>query len=205
MVEDHQFNVGDVVSHRIRPEWGQGTVRVVQRAMHEGRPTQRVVVDFANRGRVTLLTAVAPLIDKDAIESMRMQTTSGTKGQGWLGSLGEKQRTNELTALPEALTDPFSSDYRRLKATLETFKFSQEPRSLIDWAVAQTGLTDPLTKYTRHELEEAFPYYAHARQAHLNDLVRTMKREGGLETINRAMRETNHRTASEALRKAMKA
>ena len=53
------------------------------------------------------------------------------------------------------MVDPFSSATERLKATLDNFRFNAQARPLIDWAIAQTGLDDPLTLYTRQELEQA--------------------------------------------------
>jgi hypothetical protein len=207
MTAGSQFDVGDVVVHLRRPEWGHGTISRVQHASHAGQPTQRLVVDFVNHGRVTLLSALAPVAFKEKEDTGSMSTSMSPKtssGQGWLASLEEKSPTHRLTALPDALTDPFSSNYRRLQATLATFKYSTQPRALIDWAITQTGLSDPLTQFTRHELEQAFPFYAHARMAHLNELVRTMKREGDLGSLNKAMSETTG-PAAEALAKALRA
>ncbi len=207
MAEAGQFDVGDVVVHLRRPEWGHGTISRVQRASHAGQATQRLVVDFVNHGRVTLLSALAPVAFKEKEDAGSMSTSMSSKttsGQGWLASLEEKTPLQKLTALPEELTDPFASNYRRLKATLDTFRFSTQPRALIEWAVTQTGLSDPLTQFTRHELEQAFPFYAHARMAHLNELVRTMKREGDLGGLNKAMSETTG-PAAEALGKALRA
>lgn len=113
----------------------------------------------------------------------RSQTSPNAKG-GWLAELdGSANKANELWALPDAMVDPFSSLGDRLRATLQTYKFSTEPRPLMDWAVIQTGLNDPLSKYTRHELEQAFPRFARDRDNHLKDLVRQLKRANDFATL----------------------
>ena len=118
-------------------------------------------------------------------------SASGTEG-GWLSALEQERqgRRNgdhfELWELPEAMTDPFSGLGQRLDATLDSFQYSTEARSLIEWAVIQTGLNDPLTKYTRQELEQAFPRYARDRDAHLKELVLTLKRSNDQETLKKA-------------------
>ncbi|MEL7087576.1 MAG: DUF3553 domain-containing protein [Planctomycetota bacterium] len=116
--------------------------------------------------------------------------TSGgaSEGAGWLDDLDGSAKPNELWDLPDDLTNPFGSAPERLAATLQTYRFSTEPRALIDWAVAQTGLNDPLSKYTRHELEQAFPRFARDRDAHLRDLVRQLKRESNFAALKDAGR-----------------
>jgi hypothetical protein len=198
--------------HARRPEWGDGVVDRATTVVHEGRPAQRVIVRFAHQGLVTLNTGIAPLIRKDA-NNMGTTTTSTTTntptntGNGWLGSLGEKQNGEELYHLPEAMTDPFASHGRRLQATLDSFRFGtdpREPRLLLDWAVAQTGLNDPLSKYTRHELEQAFPRFVRDRDNHLFELVKLMKRGGSSDVIQKALRETRYPSAKNALQRAIR-
>ena len=178
--------------HPARPEWGSGVVRTVQSITHLGQPAQRVSVDFARRGRVVINTAIAGLVSGGNGSMTTTSTGASGKEGGWLTALEQERqgRRNgehyELWELPEAMTDPFASVERRLEATLDSFRYSTEARSLIDWAVTQTGLDDPLTKYTRQELEQAFPRYARDRDAHLLELVRTLKRSNAQEALKRA-------------------
>ena len=70
----------------------------------------------------------------------------------------------------------------------------------------QTGLDDPLTRYTRQELEQAFPRFTRDRDQHLYQLVRQFKRNNdtqGLRSI--ADRSRNPRAARSALDKALNA
>ncbi len=199
------FHKGDAVFHPRRPEWGAGTVRAVEPITHDGEPAQRLTIDFAHRGRVVLNTALAPLSTQDHKSAMTQTATSNTSQKGWLDQLEAQAngRTHELWELPPALTDPFSSDAQRLTATLDQYRFSTQPRALIDWAVQQTGLHDPLTKYTRHELEQAFPRFARDRDQHLKQLVRQLIYRNDHATLLRAKHETRHPDARKALERAL--
>ena len=206
MAKALQFRVGDVVVHPRRPEWGHGVVQRAQDDHHQGQPGQRLTIDFPNHGKTIINTAVVPVIPKDATEPMSSSTSSGPSSRGWLGTLADNNGNteHELTALPQAMTDPFGSIGSRLVATLDSFRFSTEARLLLDWAVAQTGLDDPLTKYTRHELEEAFPRFTRQRDRHLKDLVRQIKTQGKIEVLNEIMAKTHHAPASQALQNDMR-
>lgn len=213
------FKHGDLVSHPRRPEWGSGVVKEVTPATHEGKAAQRIAVDFANKGRVVLNTAVAPLELKGKDQTMsRTPTLSGTEaapnplsgngakatGGGWLGALERATGgvKHELWDLPDPMTDPFSSLVERLKATADSYRYSTEPRSLIEWATAQTGLNDPLSKYSRSELEQAFPRFARDRDAHLKNLVWQLKKRGEMHLVNDIARNTKTPAGRTALERA---
>ncbi len=202
------FERGDVVTHPSRPEWGQGVVRQAASLQHQGQFAQRLTIDFANKGRVVINTAVAPLAPKGKGTDHSMTTANTTSsGKGWLDRL-EKANSgskHELWDLPHDMTDPFASLGQRLTATLNSFRFSTEARALIDWAVAQTGLDDPLSKYTRHELEQAFPRFARDRNNHLHDLVRQLKRRNERRLLDQIRSKTRVPAARAALDKAIKA
>jgi hypothetical protein len=220
-----EFQSGEQVVHPARPEWGTGVIRQAGRASHNGQRGQRLVIDFANRGRVTINTAVIELSNATGKEE-NMSITRNVKGKsgtsstsggasggtsgggGWLAEL-EKQvggNGDALTALPSTLSDPFKSDEQRLHATLDIYRFSTEPRSLLEWATAQTGMNDPLTKYTRQELEQAFARFARDRDQHLKQLVFQIKRGtlNGEAVLRDAARQARVPAAREALKKAMK-
>jgi hypothetical protein len=206
MSELPQFRPGDVVVHPRRREWGQGVVERATDMSHRGQAGQRLVISFSHHGRTTLNTPMAPLMLKDVADQMTSRTTSVAPDKGWLGALaGQGPDTgNELQQLPEAMADPFASIDSRLRATLESYRYSTEPRSLFDWAIAQTGLDDPLTKYTRHELEQAFPRFARLRDKHLAELVRQVKRSGSIQLLNEALKQSRIPAASQALQNAMR-
>ena len=213
MAAAEPFNRGDKVVHPKRPEWGTGTVRSgLAVKQPDGKRAQKLTIDFPNRGRVVINTAVVtltaasearpvaatassprvtpslgtPPLPRNPTMSRSSQSTSLASDSGWLNDL--EGQTSELWAMPDALVDPFASLGQRLKATLETYRYSTEPRSLFDWAVRQTGLDDPLSKYNRHELEQGFQRFARDRDQHLRDIVRQMKRNDGHHEIKAAGR-----------------
>lgn len=213
MATDPRFARGDRVVHPKRPEWGTGTVRQLKATTSgpSGR-AQKLTIDFPNRGRVVIDTAIVslqpagatPSSSRTASDSPRSSAASArsaapplpskepqdmsrtSTSPGWLNDLEGATGKNELWALPDELTNPFASISERLQATLETYKYSTDPKALFEWAVRQTGLDDPLSKYNRHELEQAFPRFARDRDGHLRDMVRQIKRADGYAILKEA-------------------
>lgn len=136
------------------------------------------------------------------------KTSVSSTGQGWLGGLNGGQHPHEeLFRLAEPMTDPFAGLTSRLTATLASFRYrldAQNPGLLLEWASNQTGLADPLTKYTRHELEQAFPRFARDRERHLKDLARLIKSKGRMDILHETMAQTSDPTAKAALQQAMR-
>ncbi len=214
MADRRQYHRGDVVVHPRRPEWGRGVVRQVWPITHDGEPAQRLAVDFDHRGRVMLNSAVAPLAPQGESTTIMNSTAttsrfaSSSSGRGWLDELERnvgRSNGHALWELPEQMTDPFASLSQRLRATLDSYRFSTEPRALIDWATAQTGLHDPLTQYNRTELEQAFSGFARNRDQHLRSLVIEMKRKGQTPLLQQALQQTRQPEARQALQKAIRA
>jgi len=215
------FRRGDAVRHPGQPGWGVGTVRKADRLTYEGKPAQRLEIVFSNKGKVVVNTGVAPIeraapptaggtVPAEATDRYRKGETmtgrsAGSNG-GWLAELerGSGPQTHELWDLPDTLTDPFRSNAERLEAVLSTYRFSTEPRSLIEWAQQQTGLEDPLSKYPRVELEQAFPRFARDRDNFLKDLVRQMKRGGEEQELRRVQNKTQHPPARSAIDRAIR-
>jgi hypothetical protein len=208
------FNRGDQVTHPRRPEWGIGLVDQAVKIEHHGQSAQRLVVSFANQGRVTINTAIAKLVLKGRktpevtnAAPPPMPAPRATRDDGgWLGNLAKQNNPRaeqELWVLPESMRDPFVSDSTRLRAILDSFRFNNDPRSLLDWAISQTGLRDPLSKYTRHELEEGYIRFVREREQHLFQLVQQLKKQGGAAILEGLWSELHNRAARQALRKAM--
>jgi hypothetical protein len=198
------------VVHPRKPEWGDGVVRDARHASHQGTAGQRVSVQFANQGRKVINTAVVPLQHKSEAdpagdENETMSSSQTSQSGGWIEQLERSVRGsgNELWDLPDAMTDPFKSLKDQLHATLDAYRFSTEARPLIDWAVMQTGLNDPLSRYTRQELEQAFPGFARNRDQHLKQLVRQLKQAGQTQVLHEAKQTTRYAEAKKALDKAM--
>lgn len=195
-----QFHRGDRVRHAVRPEWGEG---VVEQATAAPGDAQRLVVSFASHGRVTLNTAFASVVPANG------SAQTGAK-QGWLDRVATAAaataaaRPTRLGELPEACTDPFASLTRKLRATLDLYRFERTPRGLMEWAVAQTGLTDPLSQHSRHELEQQFEQFERARDAHRSALLRDAKRSGKLAEVE-ALRDELKPHAIAALDRGLRA
>lgn len=206
--ETRRFGPGDEVVHPVRPEWGPGIVERATRITHEGQSAQRLTVRFRGHGRVTINTGVVALVGKDATKDMSSATTSRSRAADFLGRPTAERQLLELSRLPDDTTDPFASLARRLAATVQTFRFGQDPRKnprgLIEWAVAQTGMEDPLTRFTRHELEEAFSYFVRCRDQHLRKLVAELKREGQHSVVLEALHAARYPTAKALLQRALR-
>lgn len=96
---------------------------------------------------------------------------------GWLEKAEATSPDEVMAKIPEGCTDPFRTIDQRLAATLQLYRFSDMGGSLIDWAAAQTGLKDPLSRFNRHELERFFKRFAHNRDEHLKKLVLELKKK----------------------------
>ena len=202
-----EFKSGDNVIHTQRREWGVGVVEKTTKILEAGQSAQRVTVRFKHRGRVTINTAVAPLLAGQSEQAMTRTDGSDpivSRPGGWLDSLTQEKPTHAISALPEEMTDPFVSHSRRLTATLDSYRFSLAPRPLIEWAITQTNLDDPLTQYTRQELEQAFERFARDRDNHLKDLVRTAKRQDESALLHGARERCRYPAGKAALLRAIK-
>jgi hypothetical protein len=224
MPESETFKRGDAVYHPLRPEWGRGVVHQATTIVHEGKTAQRLVVEFANHGRTTLNTALANLVTREGnipimadLPTSRFNTPTATvsvpprNGGGWLDNLDQSRTSgeqSELWKLPESMNDPFLPLSKRIEGTLASFRFGNDPRhprNLLDWAVAQTGLNDPLTKYSRHELEQGFRRFIRDRDNHLFELVRLLKRQSGQNLLAQMLQAQTDPLAKQTLERALRA
>ena len=165
-----KFKSGDVLVHKGRPEWGTGTVLNAAPALAEGKPCQRLTVKFTREGSKTLSTAYADLATAD--KQPKIAPSNG----GWLGQAESGDLLEQMTKLPEIARDPFKSPAGRLEATLNLYRFESTGSSLLDWAAMQSGLTDPLERFARHELEEFHRRFRQGLDAHLKDLAYAVKK-----------------------------
>jgi hypothetical protein len=100
----------------------------------------------------------------------------GAKG-GWLEKAEAPSAIEVMSKLPSSATDPFTPFSARLKATIDLYRFTDSGGSLLDWAAAQSGLRDPLSRFSRHELEQLFRRFSFVRDEHLKRLVLDMKKQ----------------------------
>ncbi len=172
-----------------------------------GHSTQRLSIRFPNAGIKTLIeeqaelqrvaiTADDPLADGDTPAGRAWDKMSQ---DDWLSPVALKKMVESLIALPQDVRDPFISLQKRLHLTLRLYRFDKSGKGLMDWAVAQTGLDDPLTRFTRQELEQHFARFVTERDGHLGRLIQESR--GDMNVINAALQNTPPQ-AMDALRKA---
>lgn len=183
------YSVGDKVRHRQRPEWGTGSVTKIETVSMRGTRDQRIWVRFPNAGLKTMLASLSQLDRADAAPPATASgatqpfrdddTLLGREARhegGWLGEIAKKKPEDAMVALPAAASDPFLSLERRLECILGLYRFEAVGGKLIDWAVAQSGLDDPLSRFNRHELEAFFTRFAYDRDLALLRLVQEAKK-----------------------------
>jgi hypothetical protein len=194
MTSMHQFEFGDRVRHQKRPEWGVGSVVKAEQVTVEGQPTQRLSIRFPNAGIKTLSTLHAELerLEGEVTEPITENGQGGIADldrlgeEGWLGPVVKRKIEEVMTTLPEQARDPFRGLRARLEFTLQLYRFDRSGRGLVDWAVAQSGLEDPLSRFTRQELEQKFDRWAFERDNHLRRLLAEARSEAP--TVDAVMR-----------------
>jgi hypothetical protein len=185
MMGSRSFQYGDHVRHNRRPEWGIGSIVKAEETTLNGQPSQRVTVRFPNAGLKTIITAHADLQvvdtnngpESDGADTHPLGGWDKMKESDWLGEVAQRKVEEAMTSLAPEARDPFMSLRKRLEACLDLYRFERTGRSLSDWAVAQSGLTDPLSRFTRHELEVLFDQWAAQRDEHLGRLLQEVKAE----------------------------
>lgn len=88
-----------------------------------------------------------------------------------MGAPASMEIRQRMTRLPEPATDPFLTVVDRLKNTIGLYRFQPTGASLLDWAAMQSGLSDPMSRFNRHELEKFFESFAIARDQHLKKVA----------------------------------
>ncbi|MCR9216166.1 MAG: DUF3553 domain-containing protein [bacterium] len=187
MIAQDVFGFGDRVVHAGKPEWGIGVVSSAQNLSQDGKACQRLTIRFERAGLKTLSTAVADIRPADQADAPARQIRSESEGAtttesngSWLQELEAGDPAEVMARLPQSCTDPFQSIGNRIKATLGLFRFSDSGGSLLDWAAAQTGMKDPLSRFNRHELEQFFARFQTNRDAHLRRLAaEALKKDPG--------------------------
>ncbi len=198
------YKTGDHIRHAKRPEWGKGVVEKVELIDVEGRPAQRLIVKFEHQPRATLNTAYAQILPAgDYAFAAPAAEAAPEKPVGWLTALENSRVPVEaLGDLPPACLDPLVSSGRRLEATLDLYRYEGHGRGLIEWAIAQTGLVDPFTKYSRNDLELAYQGFENRRDAHLRTFLGAMKKAADKAGITQLENHKNPRVR-QAVRKLL--
>jgi hypothetical protein len=170
-----EWKMGDRLIHAGRPEWGVGEVRSAEAATQDGARCQRLTVRFERAGVKTLTTAFADL--KTPEEMGAIDEHAAASEGSWLDKAEAGNAEERMAQLPDPATDPFRTKRARLESTLGLYRFTAAGSSLLDWAAAQSGLKDPLSRFNRHELERFFERFKFNLDAHLKRLTFEMKKE----------------------------
>lgn len=173
------FQMGDKVVHAGMPEWGVGVVSTSAASEHEGTPCQRLVIRFDRAGLKTLSTGVADIrpatdqVTSNHAQIVESKHFAAPAPRNKLLDASPSEIQEIMTRIPDAARDPFATDAMRLEATLRLYKYDSSGAPLIEWAVMQSGLSDPLSTFSRHELEDFYSFYARKLDKHLAQLVRS--------------------------------
>lgn len=178
---------GDKVRHPKRPEWGIGEVTRIEMVTRNGQPDQRAWIRFPSVGLKTLLVSVAapePVLPEGEAslparlhEPTTLVDLEAQREGGWLGEITKKRPEQAMTSLPPRATDPFLSAAKRMEHALSLYRFTASGPGLIEWAIAQSGLDDPLSRFTRHELEVFFQRWRHELDLHTARLLQELRRD----------------------------
>tara|TARA_B100000959_G_scaffold286231_1_gene363965 strand:- start:271 stop:909 length:639 start_codon:yes stop_codon:yes gene_type:complete len=201
------ISFGDKVTHPNFPEWGNGSVIKVESTAVRGEPTARVTVRFSSAGLKSFVGNDLPLevlvdghsmpgdrdLKRPAIAEVEDLERSG------LTQAVEQKLQEIMHAIPLACRDPFNTSEHRLRRTLDLYKYDMSGKGLMMWAMSQTGMDDPLTRFNRTELEVYFKHYSHGLNKHLSKLLAEMHGESKL--INQLLSEAPPR-AKRAVEKA---
>jgi hypothetical protein len=161
------LQLGDRVIHATKPDWGTGHVLSAKPDPENGPQSQKLQVRFQHAGMKTLCTAFASLRPVSENGHASNPPAGPQAHQAPTTTNLDENPTQTMAALPAAATDPFAIAPQRLAATLDLYRFTGEGGSLIEWATLQSGLADPLTRFSRHDLEEFFSRYAIHRDRQL--------------------------------------
>lgn len=182
-----KFEFGDSVRHARRPEWGIGSIVKVEDMAINGNASQRLSIRFSNAGLKKLNAEMAHLEIVDG----KNDISSGTQRNSireldrmseseWLAPLAQKKIEEVMVSMPPEIQDVFNSLRYRLEFTLNLYRFDRSGRGLIDWAVAQSRLDDPLSRFNRHVLEGLFDRWARERDICLGKLLKEARRQPDL-------------------------
>lgn len=165
--------VGRVVRCASRPEWGDGTVLRVEGATVAGGTAMRVTIQF-EIGRKTMVCPPARLVEPGA---------EPERSAGWLDAAGGSTLDDRLRSLPEDVREFLGTPAGRMRAVWPLYRFDDSPKSLIRWAMLQTGVRDPLAHWSRDELAVAFEAFRVERDSYLKNAAAVLRRTLGAEAV----------------------
>jgi hypothetical protein len=166
--------IGRKVMNAGRTDWGVGLVQKVERSGgSESAPVYRVTVQFTGARR-TLLVPPARLIEPRDEEERQA---------GWLDTLAGRTIDDRLKRVSDDLLRALGTPRQKLDALVPLYEYDEEPKTLARWARTQTGVGDPLTKWSRDELTLAFASFCTDRDAALRMAAALFKQSQGLDAL----------------------
>ena len=195
-VEPVVYSVDDRIINTARPEWGAGVVIRAKAQNQGGVRCQMLSVRFDRTGMKQLSTAMAPLRFADGTGA-RSTTTTATPDKAPAAEPGASLTLSDLSQLPPDATNPTRSANARLKTVLSEFKRVEsrtseavaphasrsarspapDQRLLLDWAISRSGLSDPLSRFNRTELEAAYDTFVRRLHDQLRPLIKAAASE----------------------------
>ncbi len=174
---------GDRVRHNTRPEWGIGDVVKVESVHADGQPIPRITVRFPSEGLKVLTGESTPL--EPIAEDRAAAGESGHRRppiaeiedleRSGMTTAVERKIQEMMLAIPLPCCDGFNAPDFRLKRTLDLYRFDLSGRGLMDWAIMQTGMDDPLTRFNRTELESWLKRWSFERDNVLAGILNDMR------------------------------
>ncbi len=179
-----------------RPEWGSGEVLRVQATRIGGQPVHRVSIQFPTGHR----TVVVPP------GRLALPVAEPEREAGWLDEIGGMTLDDRLTQLPPESREVLGTPARRLAAMAPLFELSAEGTGLVQWALRQANVADPLSLWSRDELLLAFNAFCHERDGHLRLVAALLKQAEGAEALAAVLAEMPEHVRSamtEAMRRVL--
>ncbi len=178
------YKKGDHVRHPSRPEWGHGVITKIEMVSHDRSSDLRMWIRFPSIGEKTFLASAAGLEvvdDQGMSNSVHARPTLDAlqlaRGGGWLGAISKRTPEELMTALPGEATDPFLPLRKRADFTIRLYRFDGSAVKLIEWAVAQSGVEDPLSHLNRQEIEQFYRRWLVNLDNHMKKVLTDLRRE----------------------------
>jgi hypothetical protein len=185
--------VGRQVCNPARPEWGLGRVLRVQSTRVGGQPAFRVSVQFVT-GHRTLVVPPARLTAPEP---------ETTRQAGWLDEIGGRTLDDRLVSLPAAILEQFGTPAQRLVALAPLYELRDESAALVQWARRHAHVADPLSHWSRDELQQAFAAFCLERDTHLRRVAALLVQSDGPDAL-RALLDTLPQHVREAIVAALR-
>jgi hypothetical protein len=172
--------VGQTVRSATRPDWGNGKVLQVKPIQNDGQSAHRVQVHFERTGLRWIIAPPARLVSP---------TAEPERAAGWIEQMGKSSLDDRLRAIPAEVVDMLGTPRQRLAALVPLFAVTNEPRSLMRWAIDQTGVTDPLSHWSRDELQIALADFCVDRDSHFRNVAALIQIKEGPEALRAVIDE----------------